>query len=261
MSHIDPSWIQFAEGLAEIARAMITAQQGRPAAVDFKSDKSFVTDMDVAIEAALRAEIRKTFPGHGILGEEADSENPDAEWCWILDPIDGTAAFVAGMPVYGSLIALAHRGQPCLGVMDFPVTRERWVGARGQATTRNGQVCRVRSGVPLRQAIQSASNPDFFSGPEAAVLAAVSAETAWRIYGGAALSYGRLASGLIDLSIDASLKIHDFAPFVPIIEGAGGVITDWQGQPLRIGSGSRILAAGDRANHEAALTLVQRILG
>lgn len=255
---IEPSWIAFAEGLATLARATLHAQASRPRAVDFKSDKSFVTDMDMAIEVAMRAEIRKAFPDHGILGEEIASENPDAEWCWILDPIDGTAAFVAGMPVYGTLIALAHRGAPCLGVIDFPVTGERWVGAKGQATTLNGVACQVRKGVPFDRAMLSASNPDFFGPEEMPVLQALSGVTAWRIYGGAAMSYGRLASGRIDLSVDASLKIHDYAAFVPILEGAGGIITDWEGEPLHIGSGPHVLAAGDAANHAAALAMIRK---
>lgn len=256
---IEPSWIAFAEGLATLARATMHGQASRPQSVDFKSDKSFVTDMDMAIEVAMRAEIRKAFPDHGILGEEIASENPDAEWCWILDPIDGTAAFVAGMPVYGTLIALAHRGAPCLGVIDFPVTSERWVGAKGHATTLNGSPCQVRKGVPLERAMLSASNPDFFGPEDMPVLQALSAVTAWRIYGGAAMSYGRLASGRIDMSVDASLKIHDYAAFVPILEGAGGIITDWDGAPLRIDSGPHVLAAGDAQNHAVALAMIGKV--
>lgn len=256
---IGPSLIAFAEDLADNARSMLLARD-KPQSVDFKSDRSFVTDLDVAIEARLRVLIRDAFPEHGILGEEAESENADAEWCWILDPIDGTAAFVAGMPVYGSLIALAYRGIPLLGVMDFPATSERWVGASGRETLYNGIPCSVRKGLPLSGAIQSASNPDFFSPEEKPVLAALSEKTAWRIFGGAALSYGRLASGRIDIAIDASLKIHDYAAFVPIIEGAGGMITDWRGDPLRIGSGQRVLAAGDPTNHTMALEIIQGVM-
>ena len=179
----------------------------------------------------------------------------------MLDPIDGTAAFVAGMTVYSTLIALAHRQRPVLGIMHFPATGERWLGVAGEPTRLNGEPCHTRAGETLADAIQSTSSPDFFTaGPEVRVLQALREQTAWRIYGGAAMSYGRLASGRTDIALDAGLKIHDYAPFVPVIEGAGGVISDWQGEPLTLSSGPRVLAAGDPRRHAAALVLVQRAL-
>jgi histidinol phosphatase-like enzyme (inositol monophosphatase family) len=252
---MDDAFIRFAERLADAAAAMIEA--GNAGDTTVKPDRSFVTEMDLAIEARMREMIAAEHPDHGILGEEFAATRPTAEHVWILDPIDGTAAFVAGMPVYGTLIALARNGEPVVGVMHFPATRERWVGAKGRATTLNGQPCQTRRGATLAEAIMSASNPDFFDAGEKPVLAALSAATAWRVYGGAALSYGRLASGRIDLALDAGLKIHDYAAFVPILEGAGGIITDWQGRKLTLGSGPRVLAAGDARRHAAALDLIR----
>ena len=132
------------------------------------------------------------------------------------------------------------------------------MGAKGRETTLNGQPCQTRRGEGLTDAIMSASNPDFFGTEEKPVLAALSAATAWRVYGGAALSYGRLASGRIDLSLDAGLKVHDYAAFVPILEGAGGIITDWQGRKLTLDSGPHVLAAGDVRRHAAALDLIRK---
>lgn len=251
------AFVQFAERLADAAAAML--EPGRVSAMTVKPDKSFVTELDFAIEARLREMIAAEYPDHGILGEEFAATRPTAEYVWILDPIDGTAAFVAGMPVYGTLIALARHGEPVVGVMHFPATRERWVGAIGRPTTLNGQPCRTRGGATLQDAIMSASNPDFFGPEEKPVLAALSATTAWRVYGGAALSYGRLASGRTDLALDSGLKIHDYAAFVPILEGAGGIITDWQGRRLKLGSGPHVLAAGDARRHAAALQLIQEL--
>jgi inositol-phosphate phosphatase/L-galactose 1-phosphate phosphatase/histidinol-phosphatase len=248
----------FAEKLADEAAAMLAARAH--AAAKTKPDKSFVTEMDLAIEERLRAMIAETYSDHGVLGEEFDAVAPDADYVWILDPIDGTAAYVVGMPVYGTLIALAHRGRPLLGVIHFPATSERWVGAQGRTTTLNGQPCQTRKGETLHDAIVSASNPDFFDTAAKRPLAALSACTAWRVYGGAALSYGRLAQGRTDLAIDAGLKIHDYAAFVPILEGAGGIITDWNGDALTVASGPRVLAAGDRRRHAAALRIVQEAL-
>ena len=249
------AFVRFAERLADAAAAMIEA--GGASGTSMKPDRSFVTEMDLAIEARLREMIADEYPDHGILGEEFAATRLTAEYVWILDPIDGTAAFVAGMPVYGTLIALARNGLPVVGVIHFPATRERWVGAKGRETTLNGQPCQTRRGAALGDAIMSASNPDFFGAEEKPVLAALSAVTAWRVYGGAALSYGRLASGRIDLSLDAGLKIHDYAAFVPILEGAGGIITDWQGKPLTLDSGPHVLAAGDARRHAAALDLIR----
>ena len=254
------AFANFAESLADEAAGMVEHQLAAPAQAMVKPDRTFVTELDLAIEKRLRAVIEATYPTHGILGEEFAAARPDADWIWVLDPIDGTAAFLAGMPVYGTLIALAYRGAPVVGVIHFPGTRERWVGARGQVTTRNGEACATRTGATLSDAIQSSSSPDFFDIREKRVLDAVNGRTAWRIYGGAALSYGRLASGRIDIAVDTGLKIHDYAAFVPIVEGAGGVVSDWQGKPIHLDSGPRILAAGDARRHAAALAVIEDAL-
>lgn len=249
----------FAHDLADEAADMLLAQAASPMGTTMKADKTFVTSLDLAIETRMRNRIAAAFPDHGIWGEEFEASRLDARWVWTLDPIDGTMAFVAGMPVYSSLIALCRDGVPVVGVMNFPGTGERWTGEAGQLTTRNGVPCQTRSDVVLADAIMSASSPDFFS-PEAEkpVLDRFVRATAWRVYGGAAMSHGRLASGRIDLALDAGLKIYDFAPFVPIIEGAGGVITDWQGRGLHLRSGSRIVAAGSKTLHAQALHFLQQ---
>jgi len=247
---------RFAVRLASEARAMLLAGQAARSSAILKPDRTFVTDLDAAIEAHLRSLIGETYPDHGIVGEEADSCRVDADYVWILDPIDGTAPFIAGVPVYGTLIALAHRGVPVIGIMDLPVTAERWVGVAGAVTTHNGVPVSVRSCADLSGAILTASNPDFFAAEETPALEALKARTAWRIYGGCCMAYGLLANGRTDVAIDTRLKIYDYAPFKPIIEGAGGVITDWTGRPIDLMSGPRILAAGDPARHREALALI-----
>jgi inositol-phosphate phosphatase/L-galactose 1-phosphate phosphatase/histidinol-phosphatase len=250
-------YIDFANRLADTAAEMVDAVASTALETSAKPDKTFVTALDLDIEERLRARIAAAYPGHGIVGEEFDAEHADAEWVWTLDPIDGTMALVAGIPVYSTLIALAHRGVPVIGVMHFPAIRTRWVGARGRPTLCNGELCQTRAGAGLHDAIQSASSPDFFAAPgDRQVLDALTARTAWRIYGAAALSYGRLAMGRTDIAIDAGLKVHDYAPFVPIVEGAGGTITDWSGRPLTLDSGPRVLAAGDARRHAAALAVI-----
>ena len=236
---------------------MLLSQQEARSSATLKTDRTFVTDLDAAIEARLRAMINAAYPSHGIVGEEEASTRTDAEFVWVLDPIDGTAPFIVGIPVYGTLIALAHHSVPVVGIMDLPVTAERWIGVAGSVTTHNGQPVATRACANLAGAILTASNPDFFAAHESPVLDALKARTAWRIYGGCCMAYGLLANGRTDVAIDTRLKIYDFAPFKPIIEGAGGIITDWDGRPIDLSSGPRILAAGDPVRHREALAVVQ----
>lgn len=260
---------QFAQTLADEAASMLLAHHGGAIATQIKTDKTWVTALDVAIEKRLRDMIFATYPTHGILGEEFDTINADAEWVWVIDPIDGTMAYLAGMAVYSTLIALAHYDKPVIGIMHFPATQERWLGIAGQTTLFNGKPCHTRTSDQsanttcdddLSGCIQSSSSPDFFTpGFEQDVLQSFKSHTAWRVYGGAAMSYGRLASGRTDIALDAGLKVYDYAPFIPIIEGAGGVISDWEGQSLTLLSGSQVLAAGDPKRHAAALQRIQEV--
>lgn len=249
----------FAMALADEARAMLANAAAARPEVEVKPDRSFVTDLDRAIELRLREMIADRYPTHGVIGEEGDAPVV-RELTWVLDPIDGTAAFIAGMPVYGTLIALIEGESPVIGVIDMPSTGERWLGVAGRPTQHNGRTVATRACPALDAAILSASNPDFFSAEELPALDAMRAATAWRIYGGACRAYGLLASGRTDLAIDTRLKLWDYAPFVPIIEGAGGIITDWQGRRLTMQSGPQILAAGDPARHREALALVEKAL-
>lgn len=250
--------IDFAIDLADAARALVAASLSPQA--ETKPDRSFVTETDRMVERRMREMIADHFPAHGVIGEEYGAVNPDAEQVWVLDPIDGTAAFVAGVPVHGTLIALLQGGEPVLGVIDMHVSGQRWVGARGRRTQLHhaGAVtpCSTRTGQQLAQAILSASNPDFFDALERPALAILSAHTAWRVWGASCMAYGLIASGRIDMALDTGLSLYDWAPFAPIIEGAGGRVTDWAGRPLRMGGGSQVLAAGDPALHGQARALI-----
>ncbi len=251
-------WLHFAHALADAAHTLFTSTASLQPEVRVKADHSFVTSLDEEIEARLREMIGARYPGHGILGEEGGAWGLDADAVWILDPIDGTAPFIAGLPVFGTLIALAWQGVPVLGVMHLPVTNQRYVGVTGRASTLNGRAIRTRACADLSAAILTTSNPDFLGPNERPVLEALRKPTAWRVYGGCCMSYGLLAAGRADLAIDAGLKLYDYAAFRPLIEGAGGVITDWQGRPITLASGSQVLAAGDAARHSEALALIAK---
>ena len=256
------AWLAFAHQLADAANAlMMPALSARPSA-QMKADKSMVTALDTAIEMRLREMIAQKYPEHGVLGEEAPPYQLNADAVWVLDPIDGTAPFIAGVPVFGSLIALTWQGKPVIGIMHLPATQQRYVGVTGRASTLNSKLITTRSSldcVALSDAMMSNSNPDFLNALERPVLDALRSATAWRIYGGCCMSYGLLASGRTDLALDAGFKVWDYAPFVPLIEGAGGVISDWQGRPLTLQSGSQVLAAGNAELHKAALALISTI--
>ena len=251
----------FAQTLADAARALFAPHIGLAPRVEIKADHSLVTALDRAIEARLCELIESRFPGHGIYGEEQGQQRLDAEWVWVIDPIDGTAPFIAGVPVFGSLIALLWRGHPVLGVMDFPVTQDRWLGVLGQPTLHRGRPCRTRDCERLDQAMLTTSNPDFYSAAQRPAFEALRSRTRWRIYGGCCLSYGLLASGRTDVAIDAGFKLYDYAPFVPVLAGAGGVITDWAGRALSLHNPAQcIVAAGDVRRHREALGLIEQAL-
>lgn len=256
---IEDHHIAFASELADRARVVLAREMAQGLGVEIKPDRSFVTHVDRAIEIELRQMITARYPQHGIIGEEDGSENTGASHVWVLDPIDGTAPFIVGIPVYGTLIALAVEGVPQLGIIDVPPVEARWLGVPGRATTLNGQAVRCRGCEGLAQAVMTNSNQDYMSEAELPALNAMRRATANRVYGGASLNYGRLAEGRSDLAMDAGQKVFDFAPFRPVIEGAGGVITDWAGQPLTLESDGRILAAGGQQCHRAALDVIASV--
>jgi len=224
----------------------------QPITVDDKPDLSPVTAADQEAEQAMRSLIEERFPDHGILGEEFGPLREGAEFVWTLDPIDGTKSFISGVPLFGTLIALTHAGRPILGVIDQPISRERWVGVVGRRTMFNGATVRCRTCPSLATATLFATTPDMFTGADAAAFGRLSRAVKLTRFGADCYAYGLLASGFIDLVLEASLKPYDFCAMVPIVEGAGGVATDWHGGELGLSSGGRVLVAGDRRAHEAA---------
>jgi inositol-phosphate phosphatase / L-galactose 1-phosphate phosphatase / histidinol-phosphatase len=245
-----------AEALADAAGAVIRPYFRQPIAVDDKSDTSPVTIADREAEQAMRALIAAEFPADGIFGEEFGTIREDAEWVWVLDPIDGTKSFISGIPLFGTLIALLHRGRPVLGIIDQPISHERWRGVAGQASTHNGNAIRARQCTDLAAATLFATAPDMFRGADAEAFARLKARAKLTRHGGDCYAYGLVASGFIDLVVEASLKPYGYCAIVPVVEGAGGAMTDWQGKPLGLASDGRVIAAGDRALHKAALALL-----
>lgn len=248
--------LELALRLADVAGEAIRPYFRQPLTVDDKADLTPVTAADRAAEQAMRSLIERCFPEHGIIGEEFGRVREDAEFVWTLDPIDGTKSFISGVPLFGTLIALTRAKRPILGIIDQPISRERWVGVAGRPTTLNGAVVRCRACAGLAAATLFATTPDMFKGGEAAAFARVSGAVKLTRFGADCYAYGLLAAGFIDLVLEADLKPYDFCPMVPIVEGAGGLATDWGGEPLDLASRGRALIAGDRRTHEAALALL-----
>jgi len=218
-----------------------------------------VTEADRAAEAVMRRMIKASFPQHGIVGEEFGNQNEDAEYVWMLDPIDGTKSFIAGFPIWGTLIALLHRGMPVYGLMHQPYIGERFSGDNGSASYRGPLSARklaVRRCASLNEATSFTTSPLLMNSDDRAAFGQVEAEVRLTRYGGDCYSYCMLAAGHLDLVIETELKPYDIAALIPIVSGAGGVITTWEGEPAQ--GGGRIVAAGDPRVHEAALKLLNR---
>jgi myo-inositol-1(or 4)-monophosphatase len=217
-----------------------------------------VTAADRAAEAAMRAMIRDQFPAHGIIGEEFGAERPDAEFVWVLDPIDGTKSFISGMPAWGTLIALTRAGRPVYGMVHQPFIAERFAGD-GAASNYRGpagdRALLTRPCARLADAVLYTTSPRLMDPQDRAVFAAVEDKVRLSRYGGDCYAYCMLAAGHVDLVIETGLKPHDVAALIPIISGAGGIITTWAGDPAE--HGGRIVAAGDRGIHDAALAMLK----
>ncbi|ACL56716.1 histidinol-phosphatase [Methylobacterium nodulans] len=217
-----------------------------------------VTEADRAGEAVMRQLISRTFPSHGILGEEFGTEGEGAEYVWVLDPIDGTRGFIAGLPLWGTLIGLTRGGTPCYGLMHQPFLGERFSGDGQTAQYRGPHGTRrllTRRRSSLSEAIAATTDPRLFGeGREREAYGRVEAATRLTRFGTDCYAYCMLAAGQIDLVIEAGLKPYDIVALIPIVEGAGGVVTTWDGGPAS--GGGNIVAAGSKRLHEAALKLL-----
>lgn len=247
--------IDLANRLADAAGEAIRPLFRADFAEERKSDRSYVTEADRAAEAAMRAIIEVEFPDDGIVGEEYGITNEGASRQWVLDPIDGTTSFIAGRPIFGTLIALLQDGFPVLGAIDQPIAQERWLGVTGEPTSFNRQTIRSRPLHELDNAVLATTSPHLFGEGEVDHFMSLAKSVAEHkiIWGGDCYNYGLVASGHVDLVCEAQLKLHDFAALVPVVEGAGGMMCDWNGEPLHAGSDGRVLAIGDPARLEDVL--------
>ncbi|HEY8163837.1 MAG: histidinol-phosphatase [Methylocystis sp.] len=260
---------KFVEALADVSGEAIMPFFRTAIAADDKAHGGAfdpVTEADRAAELAMRQLIERTFPSHGIIGEEFGSKNDDAEYVWVLDPIDGTKSFISGFPTWGTLIGLTHRGRPCYGLMHQPFTCERFHGdgeaAFWRGPPRHGKAGEERRKLVTRpcptlaQATLMTTSPLLIEPALREKFHRVEREVRLSRYGGDCYAYCALAAGQVDLVIESGLNAYDIVALIPIVEGAGGVVTTWEGgDPAQ---GGAIVAAGDRTLHEMAVKILRQ---
>ena len=252
---IGRDFVEFAHVLADAAGEIVRAAAHSRRIVHRKEDASPVTETDRAVETRLREMLAARHPNHGVIGEEFGEYRREAEHVWVLDPVDGTTAFMAGLPAYGTLIGLARGGRPVLGIIDQPVTRERWIGIDGDGTWRNGDRVHTSACDRLGDALVCTTSAEYYEGEDVHAYRRIVAGSKWMVYGGNCQAFAQLAGGFVDIALETKTGVYDYCALVPVVENAGGVMTGWQGEPLtlRPAPGGRILASGNRAVHEAAM--------
>ncbi|WP_315919821.1 inositol monophosphatase family protein [Mesorhizobium sp. SP-1A] len=249
--------LELANAMADAVRAIVRPYFRRRLAVDAKADSSPVTIADREAETAMREMIGAAFPEHGIRGEEFGVHRPEAEWVWVLDPIDGTKSFISGSLAFGTQIALLHRGVPVLGIIDQPITCERWLGQAGAATVLNGQPVRTSDTRGIEQAIVYTSALEQFDADRHRRFAALASKARFTRMSHDGYAAGLLALGGVDLLLESEVFDYDIMPQMPIVLGAGGVVTDWNGRPLGDTRGfETVLMAANGELHRAALELL-----
>jgi len=242
--------------LADTARTIVREGRDR-LAMEIKSDGSPVTAIDKAVEGAIRDILAKEASDHGILGEEYGSIGLDREFVWVIDPVDGTKQFAAGLPGFGVLVALCQDGRPVLGIIEQPLTGERTIGLASGGCWLNGQPVTTSGRETLAGAVAGLSGPDAFDEAHIGGFERLRRATRWNLFDTGCLGYASVARGAIDLALNGNnLDAFDICALVPVIEGAGGRISDWTGAPLTLASEGAILAAASAPLHDAALALL-----
>jgi inositol-phosphate phosphatase/L-galactose 1-phosphate phosphatase/histidinol-phosphatase len=249
-----PSLLAFMNKLCDLSEAVIRTHGKKSLATEHKEDATPATEIDRRIEHALRKEISKQYPDHTIVGEEYGTQKGSSPFSWIIDPIDGTLAFMARRPIYGTLICFSTHGVPHIGTMNQPEQQKRWTGINGKKTLCNGAVVRSSALPDLGKALLGTTSPDYFDAHEAEAFRRLSRACRYTIYGGNCYDFAMLAQGDLDVVAEAGLKPYDVAALIPIVKSAGGTITDWQGNGLSLESPRmNVLAAANLKLHGQAL--------
>jgi histidinol phosphatase-like enzyme (inositol monophosphatase family) len=256
MSELD-TFMNTALELAEIASKRSVEIWRGDLSVSYKQDGSSLTQADLSIETEWREILRQRFPDHGILGEEFGSDTGQSAFTWVLDPIDGTRSFAAGLLNYASLIALCRDGLPVLGIIDLPLSSVRYSALEGRGTVFSGRRVYTSGQTDLNASVVGIGNPDSYQPSSRAGYRALSSAGRLRVFDGGSPTYGALSRGLIDVCINGDdLEAFDICALCPVVQQAGGVISDWKGQPLTLESQGAIVASASQTLHESALQVL-----
>ena len=253
------SFLDTAIEAAEAARSVTRKWFRSNFTVQKKQDKTPVTIADEETELVIRNIIETRHPEHGFFGEETGISEANSEYLWVIDPIDGTKCFATGMPTFGTLISLLQNGQPIIGLIDHAILDDRWIGAKGEPTHHNGAICRTRNTRALDHATCYTTTVDMFDEINGKLANQLTSACKFRVFGGDCLGYGLLASGFNDLVCEADLKPYDYFALSPVIEGAGGIISDWQGNKLTLDSSGEVLAAANPDLHQLAIQALRQL--
>ncbi|SMC24936.1 histidinol-phosphatase, inositol monophosphatase family [Andreprevotia lacus DSM 23236] len=259
MTTASPAQIALAHQLADASAAVIRGYYRSTLSIDDKLDASPVTQADREAERVMRELIVANRPADGIIGEEFGDERADADWVWVLDPVDGTKSFTVGRPLFVTLIGLLYKGVPVLGIINQPIAQDRWIGGEGVPATLNNEPIKASDVAQIAQARIGTTGPEYLNAAKP-VFNALADACRYPIYGGDGYLYAQVASGWLDLVIEEGLKLHDFAALAPVLQAAGGVMTDWQGKPLQLGSEGRVLAAANADLHAQVLPQLRALV-
>jgi len=249
-------FISFANILADESAKVIMEYFRQTFTIENKDDDTPVTVADKKSELKIRELINKSYPRHGILAEEFDNTNLDSEYIWVVDPIDGTRSFVAGHKDFGTLIALLYKKKPVLGIINCPAHNERWIGVENQITTLNGKNIKTSSKKSIEDCYTITTglyleDETFKNG-----FVNIIEKSKYYILGGDCYMYGMLSSGLVDIVVEDTLKAHDYMALVPVIQGAGGVITDKYNKPITLDSDGSVVATANSLIHKQAINMI-----
>ena len=250
--------LDFAATLADGAREIALNYHRLPKKQWTKSDDTFVTEVDLEIETFLHAQISNRYPHHGFFGEEFGDRSEERRYTWCIDPIDGTEPFVFGLPTFGVLIALTLDSHPIVGVIESPAMKERWRGATGFETTWQNKPCFTNGNARLEDAVVLATSIDMFSKDEKIIFDAVTSHAKRRRFGADCYAYGLLSCGSIDVVMESDMKPYDMMALVPVVKGANGMISDWEGNSLTLNSGRQVLASANPELHQECLDAIAR---
>jgi len=256
MAHNLGDLISFANFLADESEIIIKQYFRNPLKIDEKEDESPVTIADKKTELKIRELIETKYPNHGILGEEFASLNINSEYVWVIDPIDGTRSFIAGHKDFGTLIALLHNNKPVIGIINCPIHEERWVGIEGKKTTMNGIEVQTSKLKDLKKSYVCTSGLYFDNDHFRKGFDKIIQQTRYHRFGGDCYMYGMVASGYIEIVLEDTLKAHDYMALVPIIEGAGGKISDKYGKNINIHSEGSVIASGNGQLHKQLIDII-----